>query len=123
MSEATMELKSVFNALQLTAAAQELDELLMEAETRQWSYRQCLQRVLSYELKKREEKQLARRFKRAAFPEFKTLDEFRIDEQPSLGQRQLKQLRELILARTTLQPALSGPARCRKNAFGNWAGD
>jgi|GEM_PF-6371256 len=63
MSEATMELKSVFSALQLTAAAQALDELLMEAEARQWSYRQCLHRVLSYELKKREEKQLARRYK------------------------------------------------------------
>ncbi|AGA58051.1 hypothetical protein Theco_1924 [Thermobacillus composti KWC4] len=34
MSEATMELKSVFSALQLTAAAGALDELLMEAETR-----------------------------------------------------------------------------------------
>jgi len=96
MSEATMELKSVFSALQLTAAAGALDELLMEAETRQWSYRQCLQRVLSYELKKREEKQFARRYKRAAFPELKTLDEFRVDEQPSLGQRQLQQLRELM---------------------------
>ena len=52
MSEATMELKSVFGALQLTAAAEALDELLMEAETGQLSYRQCLERVLFYELKK-----------------------------------------------------------------------
>lgn len=38
---------------------------------------------------------LERRLKQAAFPEHKTLDEFDIAKQKTLGKKQLKQLREL----------------------------
>ncbi len=47
------------------------------------------------EIKCREDKKFEKRFKQAAFPEHKSVDEFDISEQPSLSQKQLNQLKEL----------------------------
>ena len=43
----------------------------------------------------REEKRFEKRLKQAAFPEYKTLDEFDLKEQPTLSKKQFNQLREL----------------------------
>lgn len=48
-----------------------------------------------YELKRREEKKREKGLKKAKFPYYKTLDEFKIAEQQSLNTRQLEQLKEL----------------------------
>lgn len=50
---------------------------------------------MSYELKKREEKSIEKRMKWVKFPYIKTLKEFDLTEQQSLGNRQLTQLEEL----------------------------
>ncbi|WP_157796319.1 hypothetical protein [Bacillus xiapuensis] len=44
--------------------------------------------------RKRERKSVDRRMKRARFPYVKTLDEFQLEEQTALSERQLKQLSE-----------------------------
>src|SRR5690606_36299974 len=96
MNETLVHLKQSLKTLNLTEAAQIVDESLMEAEKHEWTCREFLQRLLRHEIVRREEKQLARRYKWASYPEVKTLDEFRLEEQPSLSKRQFEQLRELL---------------------------
>lgn len=104
-----LELKQSLRSLNLTEAAQLLEQKLMEAEQDQLTYREFLDRLLKYEISRREEKQLARRYKWAAFPEIKTLDDFVLEEQPSLGKRQFHQLRELLWLEQTYNLILLGP--------------
>ncbi|OUM90980.1 MAG: ATP-binding protein [Bacillus thermozeamaize] len=105
----TVELKQALKTLNLTEAAQVVEQHLMEAEQAQWTCREFLERMLHYELARREEKQLARRYKWASFPEMKTLDEFRLEEQPSLSKRQFQQLRELLWLEQNYNLILLGP--------------
>jgi len=95
MNEATLELKQALRNLNLTEAAQVIEQTLMDAESKEWTCRQFLRWLLQYEMNRREEKQLAKRFRWALFPEIKRLDEFRLEEQQSLSRRQFNQLREL----------------------------
>jgi len=55
-----------------------------------------LTHLLEYEKKRREEKQLEKRLKWAAFPFHKTLDEFDLKEQQSLSKKHMNQLKEMI---------------------------
>jgi len=73
------------------------------------TYLNFLNSILSYELKRREEKLLERRLKWAAFPTHKTLDEFNLNEQQSLSQKQLNQLRELVWIDQLYNIILLGP--------------
>jgi DNA replication protein DnaC len=109
MNETIVHLKQSLKTLNLTEAAQIIDESLLEAEKHQWTCREFLQRLLRHEIVRREEKQLARRYKWASFPEVKTLDEFRLEEQPSLSKRQIEQLRELLWLEQNYNLILLGP--------------
>jgi len=109
MNETIAHLKQSLRTLNLTEAAQIIDESLMKAEEQQWTCSEFLQRLLRYELVRREEKQLARRYKWASFPEVKTLDEFRLEEQPSMSKRQFQQLRELVWLEQNYNLILLGP--------------
>ncbi|GCL74909.1 ATP-binding protein [Paenibacillus naphthalenovorans] len=109
MKEPVAELKQTLKILNLTEAAQIIDQSLMEAEQAQWTCREFLERLLHYEIVRREEKQLARRYKWASFPELKTLDEYRLEEQPSLSKRQFQQLRELLWLEQNYNLILLGP--------------
>lgn len=109
MSELVIELRQSLKHLNLTEAAHILEESLMEAESKQWTCREFLQRLLQHELVRREEKQLARRYRWAAFPEIKTLDAFQLDEQQSLSKRQMNQLRELVWLEQNYNLILLGP--------------
>ena len=102
-------LKQALKTLNLTEAALVVEQHLLEAEQAQATCREFLERLLNYELARREEKQLARRFKWASFPEMKTLDEFRLEEQPSLSKRQFQQLRELLWLEQNYNLILLGP--------------
>lgn len=57
----------------------------------------------------REEKQVARLYKLAAFPECKTLDDFDLSEQESLSKKQFNQLRELLWLEQAYNLILLGP--------------
>nr|WP_233522773.1 IS21-like element helper ATPase IstB [Peribacillus glennii] len=59
------------------------------------SYLEFIEEILSFELKRREEKNREKRLKKAKFPYYKTLDEFNISEQHSLSTRQIEQLKKL----------------------------
>ncbi|MDQ0340927.1 DNA replication protein DnaC [Caldalkalibacillus uzonensis] len=78
MSESLVQLKHSLKALKLASIAEVIEEQLMEAETNGFSYQQFLTKLLGYEIRKREEKQLAKRLKWADFPVHQSLDEFDI---------------------------------------------
>ena len=93
----------------MSESANYLPILLKEAEKGDMTYLNFLNSILSYELKRREEKLLERRLKWAAFPTHKTLDEFNLNEQQSLSQKQLNQLRELVWIDQLYNIILLGP--------------
>src|SRR5690606_35000383 len=109
MASSTNELKQWMSALNLTEAAHILEESLLDAQTKDWSYGQFLHQILRHELRRREEKQQSKRLKWAAFPFVKSLDEFRLEEQQSLSKRHMEQLREMLWLEHTYNLILLGP--------------
>lgn len=109
MLETTSELKQQMKALKITEMAKALDDLLLEAEAKELSYQQFLSKLVSYELSKRGEKQRDKWLKWAAFPEYKTLDEFNLAEQQSLSKKQFQHLRELLWVEQVYNLLLLGP--------------
>lgn len=106
----TMEhLQAQLHSLQFTEVAKVLPNMIRCSEQEQESYQAFLSRLLSFELQRREENKMAKRLKLAAFPYYKTLDEFDIQEQQSLSTKQLKQLRELTWLEQTYNLVLLGP--------------
>ncbi|KIO68311.1 hypothetical protein B4065_1660 [Caldibacillus thermoamylovorans] len=95
--------------LRMSESAQYLPTLVKEAETYDQSYLGFLNSILEYEQKRREEKLLERRLKWADFPNYKTLDEFNLDEQQSLSRKQLNQLKELTWIEQLYNIILLGP--------------
>jgi DNA replication protein DnaC len=109
MQSTTTQLKQDMKTLKISEAAGMLDELLIKAEKEELTYQDFLHRLITHEIKKREEKQLEKRLKWAAFPEMKTLDEFDIAEQKSLSKKQLNQLREFLWLEQAYNLILLGP--------------
>ena len=107
--ELTANLKSQLVALQLRETTNMLDDLLLKAQSESYSYQQFLSKLLTHELKQREIKQTEKRLKLAAFPEHKTLHQFNIEEQQSLSQKQLNQLKELVWMEQAYSLILLGP--------------
>ncbi|MED4352015.1 IS21-like element helper ATPase IstB [Schinkia azotoformans] len=95
MTKTVQLIQEQFRQLRMTEVANELPILLRNSEKKSWTYQEFLQELLTYELKRREEKNVEKKLKWARFPYYKTLDEFIIEEQASLSSRQLNQLREL----------------------------
>lgn len=91
----TSHLEKQLRTLRMAETAEKLPELMTEAEHHDVSYHEFLASILNYEQKRREEKQIERFMKWAAFPYHKTLEEFDVHEQRSLSQKQLNQLKEL----------------------------
>jgi len=102
-------LQDYFKQLRLTETSHELPNLLRKAEQASWTYREFVQEIVLYELKKREEKSIEKRMKWAKFPYLKTLKEFDLSEQTSLSQRQLNQLEELNWMEKQFNLILLGP--------------
>lgn len=109
MLEATNELRQQMKALKITEMGKALDDFLLEAEAKELSYQQFLSKLVSYELSKRGEKQRDKWLKWAAFPEYKTLDEFNLAEQQSLSKKKLQHLRELLWVEQVYNLLLLGP--------------
>ena len=109
MSVELEQLKNYMKRLKITEAAAVVDEMLMDAQVKEPSYQSFLMNLMQHEIGKREEKQLGRLYKLAAFPEHKTLDDFDLSEQQSLSKKQLKQLQELIWLEQAYNLILLGP--------------
>ncbi|MFG6117933.1 IS21-like element helper ATPase IstB [Thalassobacillus sp. B23F22_16] len=88
-------LQNQFHQLRMSETSKELPAFLRKAEAHPWTYQELLHELLTYEEKRREEKIIQKHLKWAKFPYEKSLAEFKHDEQPSLSERQLRQLKEL----------------------------
>jgi len=94
MKKSLEQLQQQLRTLRLSETASHLPSLIQQAESEDWTYRTFLHHLASYEQKRREEKQMEKRLKWAAFPFYKTIEEFQLDEQQSLSKKQLHQLTE-----------------------------
>src|SRR5690625_3079049 len=65
---------------------------------------------MSYEQQRRRDKQIERRIKWATSPDYKTLNEFSLSEQPSLTKKQFNQLSDLVWLDQVYNLILLGPA-------------
>ncbi|EWG08333.1 IS21-like element helper ATPase IstB [Cytobacillus firmus] len=109
MKGSVQQLQEHYRHLRMAETANELPALLRNAEKQSWTYLEFLEATLSFELKRREEKNREKRLKKAKFPYYKTLDEFKIAEQQSLSTRQLEQLKELTWLEQQYNMILLGP--------------
>ncbi|AQQ55532.1 IS21-like element helper ATPase IstB [Planococcus lenghuensis] len=109
MNKSVKELQEQFRQLRLAETAEELPQLLREAEKTSWTYLEFLESLTAFELAKREAKSIERRMKWARFPYVKTLQEFKVEEQTSLSERQLAQLREFNWLEQRFNLILLGP--------------
>lgn len=109
MNKTVKELQNHFRQLRLAETSEELPQLLREAEKASWTYLEFLEAITSFELNKRETKSIERRIKWARFPYYKTLQEFKVEEQTALTDRQLTQLQEFSWLEQQYNLILLGP--------------
>lgn len=103
------DLKTMLRTVNLHNAAEQIEELLNVALNKSISYEKFLEGLMQCEINGREEKRFERRLKHASFPEYKTLDEFDLNERPSLSKRQFNQLKELSWIEQGYNLILLGP--------------
>lgn len=89
------QVQDLLRSLRLAETANQLPEIIREAEKKDLSFTQFLLDVATYEQKRRDEKQLEKRFKWATFPFHSTVDEFDVKEQKSLSSKKINQLKDL----------------------------
>jgi len=93
MSEVVYErVASALQRLKLTRLAQCLDALAEEAATHKLTYLEFLDRLLEAEIVARSARDVAMKTKLAHFPFVKTLDQFDFAAQPSINERQVREL-------------------------------
>lgn len=86
---------SLLKTVNMHHAAQALSELIEKSIEESQTCETFLEEILHTEIHGREKRKFEKRLKQASFPEYKTLDEFNLDEQQTLSQRQFNQLKEL----------------------------
>lgn len=109
MNKTVKDLQNHFRQLRLSETAEELPQLLREAEKESWTYLEFLEAITSFELGKRESKSIERRIKWARFPYIKSLQEFQVEEQTAITSRQLTQLQEFSWLEQQYNLILLGP--------------
>src|SRR5271157_3383590 len=85
-------LEQSLKALDLTIMPSYLDSLARQAATDNWSAFQFLDALTQTELTGRTEQAVRRKMRLARFPFHKTLDEFDFAFQPSVNERQIRDL-------------------------------
>lgn len=103
------QLQQQLRSLRLSESANYLPTLIKQAESEDWTYQVFLDHLANYEQKRREEKQIERRLKWAAFPYHKTLDDYNLNEQQSLSKKQMNQLKEFTWLDQLYNLILLGP--------------
>src|SRR5450631_3252970 len=91
-------MSGAYKQLNLTQLEAVLPTLLDQARHEKWTDETLLERALTAELDGRERKAMARRLKAARIPGKKTLDGFDFSFQPTLSERQLRELADLPLS-------------------------
>ncbi|WP_352648757.1 ATP-binding protein [Mesorhizobium sp. M0408] len=85
-------LVAMLDRLKLTAIRDQLDTLLDEAARSQMTLREALAFLVTREIARRDERRISMAGKIAQFPFVRELDGFDFDAQPSLDQRQIREL-------------------------------
>lgn len=104
-----LQLQHTLRALEWSAPVERLDVLLKTAATTQWSALEFLEQVLQTELEARQERVVARRTRQAHFPYLKTLDSFEFAFQPSVNERQVRDLATMRFVSHAENLILLGP--------------
>lgn len=102
-------LLTMLKQLRLSGLAETLEVRLQEAAGHQLSHAEFLELILQDELLVRNERQIARRVKAAAFREVKPLDEFDWSFNPSINRKQVYDLATCRFIRETRDVLLLGP--------------
>lgn len=102
-------LQDTLKSLRFGETANNLPALLEKAEKDNVTYAAFLMDILSYEQKKREEKQFEKRLKWATFPYYKTLEQFDLNEQQSMSKKEFNKLKELLWIEQLYNIILLGP--------------
>jgi DNA replication protein DnaC len=92
MSAEYTHLEELLTRLKLTAICDKLDNLLDEAGRAEMNYRQVLTMLCEHEADNRDHKRVGMGLRIAKFPCVKTLDQFEFSQQPSVDQRQIREL-------------------------------
>ena|SRR5699024_1437678 len=103
------DLQQILKSLRLGEAAEYLPTLLEKAEKNDETHASFLFEIMKYEQRRREEKKIERHLNWASFPFDKTLEEFNLDEQQSLSNKQFNQLKELLWVEQLYNLILLGP--------------
>ncbi len=102
-------LQTTLRQLRLSGLSQTLDVRLQEAAGHQLSHAEFLELILQDELAVRDERQVGRRIKTAAFRELKPLDEFDWAFNPSLPRKQVFDLATCRFVREHRDVLIIGP--------------
>lgn len=117
------ELQQQLRSLRLSETAAHLPSLIHQAESEDWTYRTFLHHLTAYEQKRREEKQIEKRLKWAAFPTNKTIEAFELDEQQSLSKKTASTTNRVYMVGPAVQFNYFGPSGRGKNSFVNGVRD
>ncbi len=101
--------QAALSSLQLTTMAAHLDDLTRQAATENWSALAYLDNLTQVELSARFERDVQRKLRQARLPFFKTLDQFDFAFQPSVNERQIRDLVSLRFVSNTENVLFLGP--------------
>jgi DNA replication protein DnaC len=102
-------LQATLNGLGLKAVEARLENLLEQASKKEPSYADFLQDLLSCEVDARRTRYLRARLQLAHLPYIKTFDQFDFSFQPSIDERQIRELRSLRFIHEASNVILLGP--------------
>jgi DNA replication protein DnaC len=101
--------QAALGSLQLTTMAQHLDQLTSQAAALNWSALDYLDQLTQLEVNARFERDVQRKLRLARLPFFKTLDQFDFAFQPSVNERQIRDLVSLRFVTNTENVLFLGP--------------
>ena len=114
MSQPYEILQAKSRTLRLAETAKELPNLLREAEAKSWTYYEFIHKLLDHELSCREKKNSEKMMKWAEFPEVLTFENFRLEEQTAIGEKQLNILKQLSWIDECFTLIMMGPTGAGK---------
>ena len=109
MSTGLEGLQNALKQLRLSEVSSELPLIMREAEQQSWTYHELIDHLLTFELNKRDEKNKEKRLKWAKFPYQKSLEDYDMNSQQSMTERQMKQLKEMHWLEQQYNLVLLGP--------------
>ncbi len=101
--------QAALSSLQLTTMVQHLDDLTQQAAAHNWSALEYLDQLTQVEVCARFERDVQRKIRQARLPFFKTLDQFDFAFQPSVNERQIRDLVGLRFVTNTDNVLFLGP--------------